>query len=173
MSGRPSIARLLLFPLLVALSDCAAQQPFAYDTGIRATEENIATSGQKFADQQKAEAKERVADYDHPRETWKSPFQAYADCNRSASRVVARQNGDPGSLAVAARDLCQTTEANLRTAIYAAHEDDPNFGIDTMEKLRGAILENNTSDIVAARTAAAPRPPAPRAAESPPVGKRT
>ena len=172
MSGRPSIACLTLLPLLVALSDCAAQQQYAYDTGIRATEENIATSGQKFADQQKAEAKERVADYDHPREAWKSPFQAYADCNRSASRVVARQTGDPGSLAVAARDLCQTTEANLRTAIYAAYVENPNFGIDTMEKLRGAILENNTSDIVAARTAAA-RPRRSPGAESPPADRRT
>ena len=167
MSGRPSIACLTLLPLLVALSDCAAQQQYAYDAGGRAAEDSMATSAQK------AEAKERVADYDHPREAWKSPFQAYADCNKSASRVVARQTGDPGSLAVAARDLCQTTEANLRTAIYAAYVDNPNFGIDTMEKLRGAILQNNTSDIVAARTASAPRPRRSSEADSPPVDRGT
>ena len=167
MSGRPSIARLALLPLLVALSDCAAQQQYAYDTGGRAAEDSMATSTQK------AEAKERVADYDHPKEAWKSPFQAYADCNKSASRVVARQTGDPGSLAVAARDLCQTTEANLRTAIYAAYVENPNFGIDTMEKLRGAILQNNTSDIVAARTASAPRPRRSSEADSPPVDRGT
>ena len=167
MAGLLSIARLPLLPLLVALTDCAAQQQYAYDNGIRATEDSTVTTAQK------ADAKERVADYDHPREAWKSPFQAYADCNKSASRVVAKQTGDPGSLAVAARDLCQTTEANLRTAIYAAYVDNPNFGIDTMEKLRGAILQNNTSDIVAARTAAAPRPRRSSGAESPPVDKRT
>ena len=167
MSGRPSIAALFVLPLLVALSDCTAQQQYAYDNGIRATEESTVTTAQK------ADPKERVADYDHPREAWKSPFQAYADCNKSASRVVARQTGDPGSLAVAARDLCQTTEANLRSAIYAAYQDNPNFGVDTMEKLRGAILENNTSEILAARTAVAPRPRRSSGAESTPADKRT
>jgi|SRR5215471_4711222 len=153
MCTRLSIASLL--PLLVVLSDCAAQQQDAHDAQMRAAEES---SAQQFVDQPKAEAKAHLADYDQLTETWKSPFQAYAECNRRASRAVATQTGDPASLALAARDLCRATEANLRKTVYAAG-DNPDFGIDTMEKLRGAMLKNNAGNIVAARAAAtAPRP---------------
>lgn len=165
MSTRFSIASLL--PLLVVLSDCAVQRQDAQDAEMRATE----PSAQQSVDQQKAEAKAHLADYDLLTGTWKSPFQEYADCNSRASRAVARQTGDPASLAVAAHSLCRRTEANLRKAVYAANEENPDFGNDTMEKLRRAILEDNKRDIVAARAAAtAPRhSPEP---DIPPTDKR-
>jgi hypothetical protein len=139
---------------------------------MRASEDNMIASAQRFADQQKAAADAHIKDYDRRMETWKPTLQAYVSCNRSASRAVAPQTGDPVSLAVAARNLCRTSEANLRKAIYAAYEDNPTFGIETMDKTRRSILENNTGDIVAARAAATATPRRPPEPAPPPVDTR-
>jgi hypothetical protein len=156
---------------LILGEGCAAQQQDSYEARMRVADRSTMTSAERFVDQQEGEEKSHVADYDHRIETWKSPFQAYAECNKDASRAAAAQIGDSASLAVAARNLCRKTEANLRKAVYAAYEDNPEFGVDAMEKLRGAILKNDARDIVAARAAAA-APRRPSGPEASPVDRR-
>ena len=169
MPTRLSIASLL--PLLLVLSDCAAQQQDSHEARMRARQESPAASPQQFVDQQKAEAKGQIADDDQRTETWKSPFQAYADCNRRAAQAVATKTGDPTSLAVAARNRCRMAETTLRKEVYAANEDNPEVGTDTMEKLRGAILQDNASYIVAARGGASTLPRRLPEPENPPVDR--
>ena len=145
------------------LGGCASTQQ-SYEARTHAADDQMVESGQTLAKDLNAQVEAQIADYDRRLERWKPLLAPYKACNRNASRLVAMQPGDPISLAVAARSLCKTEEANLRKAIYSAYTNTPSFGIDTMEKVRKVILENNTGEIVASR-AKASLPPAP----SPPL----
>jgi hypothetical protein len=118
---------------------------------MRTTEEHMAASAMEIANRAKSDYDSHLADYDRRLETWKPQLAKYYTCNKSASRVVAAQVGDPVSLAIAARNLCKADEAVLRKAVYATYADNPAFGNDAMEKVRNIALENNTGEIVAYR----------------------
>src|SRR5947209_3511636 len=105
----------IAFPLALFLSGCASPQD-SYEARMRATEDRISSSAQDFVDSVKAQSEAKKADYDRRFESWKPLLKEYSACNRNASRIVATQPGDPMSLAIAARNLCRSDEANLQKA---------------------------------------------------------
>jgi hypothetical protein len=152
----------LLLALLVC--GCAADNRTRTDAQFDATVASV----NDFVAKSRADAEAKIADYDRRIETWKPQLRIYYGCNRNASKIVSTQAGDPTSLAIAARSVCRTEEANLQKAIYAAYTDDPRFGMDALEKARLKALENNTGDIVAARAVANPTPRSPAPQTAPP-----
>jgi hypothetical protein len=89
---------------------------------------------------------------------WQPQLDKYAQCNNAASKGVASQQGDPLSLAVAARALCASTELELEKALHTAYGSITTS--DTVfEQARKTVLEHNAAVIVAARAARASAPP--------------
>jgi hypothetical protein len=156
------------FPLALFLAGCASPED-SYEARMRATEDRMFSSAQELVDSAKAQSEAKKADYDRRFESWKPQLREYNACNRTASRIVATQPGDPMSLAIAARNLCRSDEANLQKAIYAAYSDNPSFGMKAMEKVRKSVLENNTGEIVAYRVKANSTPASSRPTKSPPT----
>jgi hypothetical protein len=85
----------------------------------------------------------------------------YSDCNRAAAKGVAFQQGDPVSLAVAARGLCARFELELEKAVKNAYGDiiDPSDVNRMIEDAREAMIERNAAEIAAYREARASAPP--------------
>jgi hypothetical protein len=132
---------------------CAADNRLTEAQREKEFRDSSRANAENFVAKLKADAEAKIADYDRRLESYKPLSRSYFVCNRSASKIVSTQPGDPVSLAVAARSICRSEEANLREAVRAAYADDPKFGMDSMERFRAKALENNTGDIVAARAA--------------------
>lgn len=92
---------------------------------------------------------------------WQPYLNKYVECNLHASKGIASQQGDPLSLAVAARGLCSSTEADLDKALHNAYPSLSTYHA-AIENARKTILEHNAAAIVAARAARASAPPRPR-----------
>lgn len=153
LTSAQRIAIALLLALLV--SGCA-QDNYAEKMAQRDREFSnaVVASAKDYAAKLQAESEAKIADDKRRIESFRPLLRDYYVCNRSASKIVSTQPGDPISLAVAARNICRSEEANLRKTAYAAYADDPQFVMTTMEKFRARVLENNTGDIVASRAAA-------------------
>jgi hypothetical protein len=142
----------LLLALFVA--GCAAHQ--------QATPQQLATDqikAKELAKQYPPQAQFAQRD-----ETFKPVLDQYSNCNRTAAKGVAFQQGDPVSLALAARGLCAKFEIELKDAIKQAYGDillssDLN---QQVENARQIMLERNAAEIVAYRAAKASAPPRPK-----------
>jgi adenylate kinase len=98
---------------------------------------------------------------------FKPQLNKYSECNEHAAKAIAFQQGDPVSLALAARGLCARFELELEHAIKNAYGDIvlPSDVSNVIEQARQNVLERNAAEIVAyraARTSAPPRPKPPK-----------
>src|SRR5215212_4058065 len=76
-------------------------------------------------------------------------MDAYLDCNIRASRYVARQQGDPVSLGLAARGMCSKEDAALTEAITKVYQGP--MVLRVMRLYREKTLETNAGAIVTIR----------------------
>jgi hypothetical protein len=81
---------------------------------------------------------------------YKAQLKAYIDCNLRSARSIAKQPGDPVSLAFAAQGMCVREEAALREAIRPTFNDPANADA-TMSSLAGKTLRANAATIVRVR----------------------
>jgi hypothetical protein len=88
------------------------------------------------------------------RDSAESPvtLREYILCNNAASRVVAPQQGDPISLAVAARGLCAKEEVALLNELKATKSEGAAYAL--LNGYKDAATESNTTEIVKARARA-------------------
>jgi hypothetical protein len=122
-SPKPPVAAILVALLVWGCADnrrTEAQRDKEFSDSMRASTEN-------FVAKLKADSEAKLADYARRLESYKPLIRSYAACNRSASKIVSTQPGDPASLAIAARSICRSEEAKLREAVHAAYTDDPNL----------------------------------------------
>jgi hypothetical protein len=106
----------------------------------------------QFNDRVEAQSAAQLAEINRRIERYRPQLRKYLDCNTASARGIALQQGDPGSLALAARGLCGKVEVELQKAIVDAFSD-PGLGNHTMETARQTALEHNAAEIVAARAA--------------------
>lgn len=78
-------------------------------------------------------------------------LKAYITCNALASIVVARQQGDPLTLAMAAASVCAREEAALRLAVYDAVDRDPARATRILNIFKEGATERNMGRIVRER----------------------
>ena len=76
-------------------------------------------------------------------------MNAYLDCNIRASRYVARQQGDPVSLGLAARGMCGKEDAALTEAVIKVYQAP--MALRVMRLYREKTLETNAGAIVTVR----------------------
>lgn len=73
----------------------------------------------------------------------------YLRCNQAAAQTVARLEGDPVSLAIAARGMCINAEIALKKAAIAAHGSQ--LASKMIDIARKIAADNNTAIIVKER----------------------
>ena len=76
-------------------------------------------------------------------------MDAYLDCNIRAAQYVARQQGDPVSLGLAARGMCGKEDATLTEAVIKVYQGP--MALRVMRLYREKTLETNAGAIVMAR----------------------
>ena len=76
-------------------------------------------------------------------------MDAYLDCNVRASRYVARQQGDPVSLGLAARGMCIKEDAALTEAVAKVYQGP--MVLRVIRLYREKTLETNAGAIVKVR----------------------
>lgn len=81
--------------------------------------------------------------------TYGAEMNAYIACNVYAARSIAKQTGDPLSLAVAARGMCPKEDHVLHQALLRAHR--PAIATEIMSRTRTRILDGNAAAIVSVR----------------------
>jgi hypothetical protein len=87
---------------------------------------------------------------------YESELRTYVECNFVASHTVARQAGDPLSLAIAARAMCSKEELSLERAIISHRGY--SIAARAMENFRQTSVEQNAATIVNARMGPRPSP---------------
>jgi hypothetical protein len=81
--------------------------------------------------------------------SYQAETYAYYLCNAKASRAYASQQGDPVSIAFAARSACTNERNALLTGLVRAY--DPSRGGKLMAASENSALEQNTVTVVEAR----------------------
>jgi hypothetical protein len=81
---------------------------------------------------------------------YKAEMNSYVRCNMVSARDIAKQPGDPLSLAVAAQGMCSSEEAAVTRAIRPTFSD-PLAAERTMAKVNADMLKTNAGIIVKVR----------------------
>lgn len=82
-------------------------------------------------------------------------LKAYYACNAKQARIAARQEGDPVSLGIAARGMCQREYGNLWDALLRVRG--PGSAESLLNYTRKLVLEKNAAAIVSERSDAMSR----------------
>jgi hypothetical protein len=106
----------------------------------------------QYHDEIEAQRAAQLAENKRRIERYQPQARKYLDCNAAAAKGIALQQGDPVSLALAARGLCGRAEVELQKAIIDAYSDfNPGLGNHAIEIARQTALERNAAEIVAVR----------------------
>ena len=158
----PSIARRIVFPVLLALLVGACVGP-GFQERIKTFAQHR-TSGSNFS---QTGAEEKPNGEAGLAGGARQQLEAYFMCNRAAAAIVSTQKSDPATLAIAARTFCKTEDRNLESSLIAANSDQKIFGrsakrqaiaMKALQAARRQALENNLADIVAFRATTNPTP---------------
>lgn len=143
---KPAFIVLCALAVGLLVPGCTTQPP---PPSLRPTPDKIV---KQFHDRVEAQSAAQLAEINRQTERYRPQLRKYLACNTASAKGIAFQQGDPVSLALAARGLCGKVEAELQKAIVDAFSD-PGLGNHTMETARQTALEHNAAEIVAARAA--------------------